>query len=152
MDVKVLGSLQNLCSKRECCSPDIYKKALKALDGDADAAREMVDALIADRFIDDARYASAFAREKSALTGWGPAKIRHALRMKGIDGASISAALGEVDEEAADQKMLKVIQAKAKLLEGDEFIKFKLIKFALSRGYDYDKVEKAVTSVLKERY
>ena len=31
---KVLSSLQRQCSRRECCSSDIYKKALKALIAD----------------------------------------------------------------------------------------------------------------------
>ena len=44
-------------------------KALKAMDGDGDAAEQIVASLVSDRFVDDLRYASAFAREKASISG-----------------------------------------------------------------------------------
>ena len=87
---KVLDRLQAQCSKREYCVSDVRRKALTALDGDAVRAGEVVDSLVADRFVSDLRYASAFARET---------------------------------------------------LEGDPQARLKLIKFALSRGYEYDEIK-----------
>ena len=81
---KVLNRLQNQCSKREYCSSDIYKKAYSAFDGDRELALQLVDSLVADRFVDDLRYASAFAREKARLSGWGTVKISYMLAGKGI--------------------------------------------------------------------
>ena len=138
--MNALSSLQTLCSRRECCSFDIRRKALKLMEGDSAAADELVEDLKKDSFLDDARYASADAREKSAISGWGPAKIAVTLRSKFIDRSIINAALGELDGNVADTKMEKVMEAKWKLLEGDPYAKFKLIRFALSRGYEYDKV------------
>ena len=37
-DDKLLSSLQSLCARKEYCSSDIYKKALKGLEGDEEAA------------------------------------------------------------------------------------------------------------------
>lgn len=148
---KVLPYLQNLCAKREYCRSEILKKAETALEGDRQAAQEMLDSLVADRFVDDARYAAAFARERSSLTGWGPDKIRYSLLMKGISKADIAAALEEVDPEAAGARMEKLITAKCKSLQGDPFIKFKLIKYALSRGYRYDDVAPAVDHILSSQ-
>ena len=148
---KVLPYLQNLCAKREYCRSEILKKAETALEGDRQAAQEMLDSLVADRFVDDARYAAAFAHERSSLTGWGPDKIRYSLLMKGISKADIAAALEEVDPEAAGAKMEKLISAKSKTLQGDPFIKFKLIKYALSRGYRYDDVARAVDRILSSQ-
>ena len=147
---QVLTYLQNLCVKRECCSSEMLKKALKALDGDGAAAQEMLDRLVADRFVDDARYAAAFAREKSSLTGWGPEKIRYALIMKGISKPDIAAVISGTDPGAAEAKLEKLVTAKCKTLQGDPYIKFKLIKYALSRGYLYDDVAKTVEKVLAE--
>lgn len=135
-----LSALQTLCSRRECCSYDIRKKALKLMEGDSDSAESLVEDLKRDSFLDDSRYASAYAREKSAISGWGPAKIATFLRARFIDRSIISAALEELDGDVADSKMVKVMEAKWKLLDGDPYSKFKLIRYALSRGYDYDKV------------
>ena len=147
---KVLPYLQNLCAKREYCRSEILKKAETALEGDRQAAQEMLDSLVEDRFVDDARYAGAFARERSSLTGWGPEKIRYSLMMKGISKADIAAALEEVDQDAAAAKLLKLLTAKRNALLGDPYIKFKLIKYALSRGYRYDEVGPAVENILSE--
>lgn len=138
---KVLDRLEAQCSKREYCAEDVCIKAFKALDGDMAGAAEIVDSLVRDKFVDDLRYAGAFAREKSSLTGWGPVKIRYALRAKKIAPETIDEALGEIDTEKASDKLVRLIEAKRKSLEGDPQIKLKLIKFALSRGYEYDVIK-----------
>lgn len=145
---KALPYLQDLCVRREYCRSDIMKKALAAFDGDASEAEKAVEALASDRFVDDARYAAAFAREKSSLTGWGPAKIRYALMMKGISKEDIASGLEEIDAAAASSRLDKVVAAKCRSLQGDPYIKFKLIKHALSRGYGYDEVAAAVEKAL----
>ena len=74
--LKVLDRLRGLCSRREYCYADVLKKAKDALDGDAQGAKEVADVLVEDKYVDDLRYASAFARDKSAIQGWGEVKIR----------------------------------------------------------------------------
>lgn len=146
---KVLSKLQNLCSKKECCSSDIYKKALADLEGDRAAAQEILDSLIEDKFVDDLRYCSAYAREKSQLTGWGPIKISYQLMAKGMSKSLIKQALEEVDSDKADQRLDKVLEAKYRTVKGEPDEKFRLIKFALTRGYEYDDVARAVNALLE---
>lgn len=141
---RCLSRLQKLCSKAEYCRADIYRKALKDLEGDASAASDVVASLVADRYVDDARYAAAFAREKAQLQGWGPVKIRFQLRGKGVSEADIAAALSEVDASAAGGRLSRLLATKARTLEGDPQFRLKLIKFALSRGYEYADVEAAI--------
>ena len=150
MDTAVLNRFQALCSKSEQCSADIYRKLLKALDGNGSAAQEILDSLIADKFIDDARYAAAFARDKARLEGWGPIKIRFKLRAKGIPDSAISEGIGQIDADQADDRLLRLLQAKCKSLQGDPQIKFKLLKYALGRGYDYDRIVSLVDKVLAD--
>ncbi len=141
---RCLSRLQKLCSKAEYCKADVYRKALKDLEGDEEAAAKVVEALQADKYIDDARYAAAYAREKATLQGWGPVKIRFQLRGKGVSDEVIAAALEEIEPEKAESRLAKLLEAKAKTLKGDPQGRLKLIKFALSRGYDYDVVKKMV--------
>ena len=139
-----LARLQRLCSRAEYCRSDIYRKALKDLEGDADAAARVSDALVQERYVSDARYASAFAREKASIQGWGPVKIRFQLRGKGISEADISAALEEIDQAGATRQLDRLLAAKALSLAGDPQIKMKLLKYSLSRGYEYEAVESAL--------
>ena len=145
---KVIGRLQALCSRREYCSADVYAKALRALDGDAAAAGRVLDALRKDRFVDDLRYASSFAREKSRLTGWGPLKIRHALTAKGIAAEVQDEALRQLDPEETSRRMQQVLAAKSRLLARDPARKEKLLRFAQSRGYLYGQVSPLLGELL----
>lgn len=142
-----LSRLQRLCSKAEYCRADIYRKALKDLDGDAAEAARLVEELVRDRYVDDARYASAYAREKAGLQGWGPVKIRFQLRSRGISEADITAALADVDSAAASGRLERLLATKARTLSGDPQFRLKLMKFGLSRGYEYSQVEKALANL-----
>ena len=147
---KVLDRLQAQCSKREYCSYDILRKGLAAFDGDREQASRLLESLIQDRFVDDLRYATAFAREKSRLTGWGPAKIKYMLVGKGIPKSVVEEALREIDPDEAQRKMRSVLEAKYRTLAGDPQEKFKLLKFGLTRGYEYDAIAPVVDDILKK--
>lgn len=145
---KVLDRLQGQCSKREYCCSDVFRKAMTAFEGNRELSQKLVDELVADRFVDDLRYASAFAREKSRLSGWGPVKIACMLAGKGIAGDIVKEALEGIDADDAEHRMRTVLEAKYKTLKGDPHEKFKLLKFGLARGYDYDTIAPVVDGIL----
>ena len=59
-------------------------------------------------------------------------------------------ALGEIDKEEADRRMRSVLETKCRTLIGDPQIKFKLLKFGLTRGYEYDQLAPVVAELLKD--
>lgn len=129
-----------ICSRREYCRSDIMKKALKALDGDRDKAEKVVETLVKEKFIDDLRYSSAFARDKASLAGWGETKIRYMLSSRGIPKEVITLALEEIDGDKAADKLEKLMANKFKSLKDDPQCRMKMLRFALGRGYDYEEV------------
>lgn len=143
----VYDALSALCARREYCVADMRRKALQRLEFDAAGAEEVVSSLVADGFVDDARYAAAYAREKSALSGWGPVKIRSALLARGVSREVVLEALGEIDPARAEAKLEKVLETKWKSLRDDPQGRLKLIRFALSRGYDYEPVRPLVERI-----
>lgn len=147
---KVLNALEAMCARREYCSADILRKAADRLEGDVPAATLILDSLKSRGFVDDLRYASAFAREKSAITGWGEIKIRFALRAKRIDESIIEQALLEVDCSKSAEKLERLLTTKWRSLRGADDAKLKLLKFALSRGYLYDEVKPVADRVIKD--
>ena len=147
--LQILNRLQAQCARRDYCRADVRQKALKALEGDVAGAETVVASLVADQFVDDLRYASAFAREKASLTGWGPVKISYALSAKGIDRDTIRQALEEIDGAVADRKMETVLRAKWKTLAEDPEGKLKLLKFGLGRGYEYNALQDLVKRIAK---
>ena len=69
---------------------------------------------------------------------------------KGISKDVIQAALKEVDQDEADRRMLAVLEAKYRALKGEPQEKFKLIRFGLTRGYEYEKIAPVVDEILKK--
>ena len=143
----VFDALAAQCAKREYCSADVRRKALQRLEFDAAAAEAVVSALLAEGYVDDRRYAAAYAREKSALSGWGPVKIRSALLARGVPREVVLEALGEIDPARATAKLEKVLETKWRTLRDDPQGRLKLIRFALSRGYDYEPVKPLIETI-----
>ena len=141
---KILDNLRRQCSRREYCSKDILAKAEKALEGNREEACCILETLKEEKYVDDRRYAEAYAREKSAIAGWGGIKIRYMLSAKGIDKETISLALEEIDERKADDRLQKLIENKCRTLKDDPQWKMKVLRFALGRGYSYDEINEVL--------
>ena len=145
---KLLDRLRRMCSRREYCMSDILKKAATALDGDRDAAAKVLDVLVSEKYVDDLRYATAYAREKAMIAGWGETKIRYMLSTKRIDRALVDQALTEIDSSKADSRLQKLLENKTRTLKADPQIRLKLLRFALGRGYQYDDVVRVLQDIL----
>ena len=148
---KVSDRMKTLCSRREYCLSDIRKKVMTLLDGDESGTQAVLDQLVEQKYVDDLRYASAFARDKSSIAGWGEVKIRYMLAAKGISRDIISEALAEIDEQKACGRLEKLISNKARSLTGDPQIRMKLLRFGLGRGYSYDEVSSVVEQLLRNQ-
>ena len=144
---KILSSLQAQCAKREYCRSDIFRKALEKAEWDRTVAEEVTEALVEDGFVDDLRYSSAFAREKASISGWGPVKIRYTLSAKGIDRTTIEKALEEIDPESAFKKLERLLESKWKSVREEDDAKLRLLKFALTKGYEYETVRAIVDRI-----
>lgn len=145
---KVADRMRALCSRREYCRKDVMKKVMTALDGDVAKAEEVVAKLVEERYVDDLRYATAFARDKASIAGWGEAKIRYMLSSKGIDRELIAQALDEVDDKRAETRLEKLMENKVRSLRDDPQRRLKLLRFGLGRGYSYDQVTEMIDKML----
>lgn len=146
---KVLDRMRALCSRREYCRKDIMKKVLPAVDGDVTVAGGIIDMLVKEKYIDELRYASAFARDKSSIAGWGAVKIRYMLSAKGIPEGLIAQAMEEIDGEKAVSRLDKLMENKFRSLKDDPQCRLKMLRFGLGRGYGYDEVSSVVDRLMK---
>lgn len=147
--LKVLDRLRRLCSRREYCCQDILKKASEALDGDKAKAQEILEVLNIEKYVDDLRYASAYARDKASIAGWGEVKIRYMLSAKGISKDVVDCAMAEIDRDRAGRRLEKLLENKWRTLKEDPQGRMKLIRFALGRGYGYDKVASVIDAICR---
>lgn len=148
---QALAALMRLCARAEKSQED----ARRLMRGWGLAERDaegVLAKLVRDRFIDDARYAGAFVREKLRLSGWGEYKIRTALQRKRIDRALIDAALAEADRSGMDERLRRQLERKARTAKySTQYeLKTKLIRYGLSLGYDYETVVEAALGLVTD--
>lgn len=146
--LKVADRMRALCSRKEYCRKDVMKKVLAAMDGDLAKAEEIVCKLVEERYVDDKRYATAFARDKASIAGWGTTKIRYMLAAKGVDREIIASALEEIDVNRADTRLEKLMENKARSLKDDPQRRMKLLRFGVGRGYGYEEVSSMIDRIL----
>ena len=147
----LLGRMMRLCAVREYCTADLRRKLSALPSAEAD---EVMDTLCREGYVDDARYARAFARDKSALQGWGSLKIKLALQRKGIGTAAIAAALAEIDAQAAAAKREQVLGAKWKTLQQEPDParrEAKFFRYALGRGYGYEEIKRMYDQLRRDQ-
>lgn len=149
MNEKVADKMRRMCSRREYCVADIRKKLLVQLDGNAAEADEIIAMLLNEKYVDDLRYASAYARDKASISGWGAVKIRYMLASKGISADIIASALDEIDSGKAQARLDKLMETKFKTLKDDPQCRMKMLRFALGRGYGYEEAAFIVEALIK---
>lgn len=145
------AALARLCARAEKSSGDA-RRLMRTWGVPEDKREGVLQRLLRERFIDDRRYASAFVRDKIALSGWGPYKIRTALAAKGVAREIIDEALGECDRTKMDNRLEQMLQRKINSLRGGTPFerRAKLMRYGLSLGYDYSTVMERVEDLIKE--
>ena len=127
-----------LCAKCEQCSPDIEKKLLNwGLSGND--AGKVITELKRLRFLDDERFAKAYAHDKLHFSGWGKRKIMQGLWVKRLPRDIIDMAFDEFNDDEYKAIAVKVIKSKIPAIkEGIESYegKRKLLRFAVQRGFE----------------
>lgn len=143
---QALNRLAGYCSKAERCLEDIRKKMLSWELSSADR-EEIVRFLQKEHFLDEERYAKAFVRDKSRLERWGEYKIRYALRSKQIPESLINRALQEIDRKENREQLRLLLEQKRRSIRGksEAEIRQKLFRFAVSRGFPIDEIEKCIS-------
>ena len=135
-----------LCSNQEQCSSHIREK-LNNWKLTSDDADKIIDLLIKEKFLDDARYATFYVRDKFKFNGWGKIKLRMMLSQKGIPKAIIEEALNHIDPDLYKQTCTRLISEKsASLKEPNQFKrKGKLYRFAAQRGFESDLIHQILS-------
>lgn len=112
------------------------------------AVDELIAKLITDGFLNEQRFAIAFAGGKFRMKKWGRLKVIRELEAQGVTTHCIRAALKEIDERDYQSALRGLAEKKlSTVTDADPFIKRdKVARFLISKGYEPD----LVWGVLKE--
>jgi len=130
-----------LCSRAEKCTSEIQDK-LKLWGLSAEDSEPVIEMLIAEKYIDDERFARAYVKDKFSFNHWGKQKIAHMLRAKHISSEILELAFEEIEEERYSDELKKLLTVKLKSTKGkDKYdLRNKLMRFAMGRGFESGKI------------
>lgn len=128
------------CATSEHCIYDVRQK-LQQWGATSDQIEDIIAHLEDACFVDEQRYCCAFVHDKLLYQGWGRIKMRAQLQAKHLPSAAIDQALEDIDEEAYQERLKKVIASKQRSLKsGDPQFREKVIRFCLQRGFTYEEI------------
>ena len=107
----------------------------------------VISSLVEDKFVDDARFANAYVRDKARFSKWGAVKIAYNLKRLGVDATAIKVAIQENSSFFRDEMLFDLLQKKWKSFDAGEPVAKKrerLVRFAVQRGFDYGQIMKVI--------
>ena len=115
-----------------------------------DEVEEALSELIVQGFINEERFAKAYAGGKFRMKGWGKRKIIEGLKYHRISDYCLKKGLAEIDDEAYYQTLLKHAEKKYNSLNerSDYVLKGKLTQHLVSKGFEFDLIKEAIDEVL----
>lgn len=142
------GKLESYCAYQERSQWEVRRKlSEKGIKGDA--AEELIVEMIGSDFLNEERFARAFARGKFRMKHWGRIRITRELKNREISPRLIQYALSEIDPEEYYETLLTQAEKKwDKTPEKDPFKKrYKVIQYLMSRGFEQDLAQEVVASL-----
>lgn len=133
------------CAYQERCHQEVknklYELGLRSAQVD-----ELIAHLITEGFINEERFAKAFAGGKFRLKKWGRLKIMHELEARGLTATCIRIGLKEIDDQEYGQTLVRLIRKKIReTAEGNPYrLRDKVAKSLIAKGYEPDLVWKEI--------
>ncbi|RYY68746.1 MAG: RecX family transcriptional regulator [Chitinophagaceae bacterium] len=100
---------------------------------------ELLSRLIEENYLNEERYAIAFAGGKFRMKQWGRVKIKYELQQKRVSPYCIKKAIAAIPEDDYEMSFKKLAEAKLKTLHTEKNIfikKTKLRNYLLQKGFE----------------
>ncbi len=130
---------QRYCTYQERCQQEVRDK-LYDWGLFPDAVENAIAQLITENFLNEERFAKAYAGGKFRIKKWGRVKIKLELKKRHISDYCIRKGMQEINEEDYYQTLKSLLQKKAKeIKDRNPLVKnSKIAKYATSRGFEPD--------------
>lgn len=140
---EAIQKVEAYCTTGEHCESEVREK-LKRMELLPDVVERIIHNLEENRFINDKRYASAYAHDKLRFSKWGRLKISIGLKQKLISQEVIDDVLSSLDDTEYDEILQLVIRTRKKTIKGktDYECEMKLIKSVAGRGFEVSLIKK----------
>ena len=146
---EVRKKIYHYCAYQERCHQEVKNK-LYELGLPSYEVDEMISHLITEGYLNEERFAKAFAGGKFRLKSWGRIKIIQALEAKGLTKNCILAGLKEIDEGDYLKTIGSLLSKKSDQVdEENQFVKReKLANYIIQKGFEPELVWKVVKEIV----
>jgi regulatory protein len=142
---QALQKLRQYCTYQERSHYEVQQKlwdlGVRRADHD-----EIISKLIEEDYLNEERFAKAFAGGKFRMKEWGRKKIYYALKERHVSEYSIKKAMKEIDDEDYKKVLYGLGEKKYISLKEEQYLvrKKKTMDYLLQKGYEADLVIKVV--------
>lgn len=130
--------LERYCAYRERCHKEVTEK-LRAMHMIPDAIDVIIHHLITENYLNETRFAQAFARGKFRIKKWGRNRIARELKLRDISRYNIQLALKEIPENEYLETFHNLSEKRWEQLASEKNLqnrKKKFTNYLLYRGWE----------------
>jgi len=135
---QVWQKVTHYCAYQERCHAEVREK-LFSFHLKGREVETLIAKLIEENYLNEQRFATAFAGGKFRIKHWGKQKIRLGLKQKRVSEYCIRKALDAIDNSAYQRTFARLAEKKLQLLKREKNIfikKRKLRDHLLQKGYE----------------
>lgn len=147
---QALQKLKHYCGYQERCHSEVKEKLyqLGIWKKDHD---EIIAGLIEQGYLNEERFAIAFAGGRFRMKQWGRVKIKYELKQKQVSDYSIRKALKQINEEEYMTLLKKLADEKYASLKNEQWVvrKKKTMDYLMQRGFEGELISKVVAGIGK---
>ncbi|MEI6815950.1 MAG: regulatory protein RecX [Bacteroidota bacterium] len=139
--LKAIEKARSYCAFQERCHSELKEK-LYGWGLHKKDVEEIMSQLVTEGFLNEERFAIAYAGGKFRIKHWGKEKIRQSLKLKKVSDYCIKRGLDEIDKRDYRKVATELINKKSKELKEPEGWKknYKIAQYLISRGFENDLV------------
>ncbi len=148
---QTLQKLKHFCAYSERSHADVKEK-LYELGVSKKNHDEIMSTLIEEDYLNEERFALAFASGKHRINQWGRTKIKYVLQQKKISPYCIIKALKQIEEEAYMKMLEKLATEKYASLKSDQYLvrKKKTMDYLLQKGYEPELINTVIRQITNQ--
>lgn len=149
---QALQKLKHYCAYQERCHSEVKQKLydLGIWKKDHD---EIIAALIEENYLNEERFAVAYAGGKWRIKQWGRIKIKQALKQKQVSDYCIKKAMKQIDETEYMDTLQKLTEEKYISLKNLQYLvrKKRTLDHLQSRGFEPELIREIIEKRIKTK-
>lgn len=142
---QALQKLKHYCAYQERCHSEVKEK-LYNLGVWKKNHDEIIASLIEENYLNEERFAVAFAGGKFRVKQWGLVKIKYELKQKQVSEYSIKKAMKQINEEEYERVLKKLADEKYSSLKNEQYLvrKKKTMDYLMAKGFEPELVRSVI--------